>query len=79
MPLTLFVPKFNKALIEFMDEFPQAKKNEQERNLSSDKIDWEKLKNHLKINFDVKEVDWIKPGETAALKSLKNFLENKFE
>ena len=47
--------------------------------ISSDKTDWNKIQKSLTINFDVKEVDWIKPGETSALKSLKNFLKNKFE
>jgi deoxyribodipyrimidine photo-lyase len=71
-------PKINKALIEFMDEFPPfkiMKKNE----LASDKIDWEKIYKSLNIDFTVKEVDWIKPGEKTASKCLNYFLENKFE
>src|SRR5690606_3349268 len=31
----------------------------------------------LTINFRVEEVDWILPGESEALKSLENFLQNK--
>jgi deoxyribodipyrimidine photo-lyase len=73
-----FRPKTHKALIEFMDEFPKLKKMSKSE-ISSDKIDWGILRNSLKINFEVKEVDWIKPGETAALKSLENFLKNKFD
>jgi deoxyribodipyrimidine photo-lyase len=71
-------PKIHKALIEFLDEFPSLKKMNKSE-ISSDKIDLNKINKSLKINSDVKEVDWIKPGETAAEKSLKNFLENKFE
>ena len=71
-------PKIHKALIEFMDEFPKLKKMGKSE-ISSDKIDWDKIQKSLKINFDVKEVDWIKPGETSALKSLENFLKNKFD
>ncbi len=71
-------PKIHKALIEFMDEFPSLKKMSK-CEISSDKIDWNKIESSLKINLDVEEVDWIKPGETAALKSLKVFLKNKFE
>lgn len=71
-------PKIHKALIEFMDEFPTLKKMSKSE-ISSNKIDWNKVVKSLQINFDVKEVDWIKPGETAALKSFKDFLKNKFD
>lgn len=71
-------PKINKALIEFMEEFPPLKKMKKSE-LSSDKIDWEKINKSLKIDFTVKEVDWLKPGEKAAQKSLNSFLKNKFE
>lgn len=71
-------PKIYKALIEFMDEFPKLKKIGKSE-ISSDNIDWGIIRKSLKINFDVREVDWIKPGETAALKSLNNFLKNKFD
>ena len=33
----------------------------------------------LNINEYVKPVDWIKPGEKAAQKTLKHFIENKFD
>ncbi|MFO7523962.1 MAG: deoxyribodipyrimidine photo-lyase [Ignavibacteriaceae bacterium] len=73
-----FRPKINKALIEFMDEFPPLKKMGK-TEISSDKIDWDKIKNNLNVNRDVKEINWIKPGEKAAIKLLKYFLNNKFE
>jgi len=71
-------PKIHKALIEFMDEFPSLKKMGK-TEIASDKIDWVKIRKSVKINFDIKEVDWLKPGETSALKSFKYFLKNKFE
>src|SRR5690606_16708611 len=64
-------PKINKALIEFLDEFPpliKMKKND----ISSGEIDWNKIEKSLTINFRVEEVDWILPGESEALKSLEN-------
>lgn len=73
-----FRPKINKALIEFMDEFiPLKKLNKGE--LSSDKINWDAIEKSLKINSDVSEIDWIKPGENEALKVLENFLQYKFD
>lgn len=71
-------PKIHKALIEFMDEFPSLKKMGK-TEIASDKIDWIKIRKSVKINFDIKEVDLLKPGETSALKSFKYFLKNKFE
>lgn len=71
-------PKINKSLIEFMDEYPILKKMNK-GEIQADKTDWVKIKKSLQINFDVKEVDWIKPGETAALKSMQNFLKNKLK
>jgi deoxyribodipyrimidine photo-lyase len=71
-------PKIHKALIEFMDEFPSLKKMSKSE-ISSDKIDWNKIPKTLKMNFEVKEVDWIKPGEVEASKTLERFLKKKFE
>ena len=71
-------PKIHKALIELMDEFPSLKKMNSS-NLVTDKIDWNKIEKLLSVNRDVKEVEWIKPGESEAIKSLKNFLKNKFD
>jgi len=71
-------PKIHKLLPEFLDEFPKIKKMQNANSLTVDKIDWDKVKASLKINREVKEVDWIKPGELAASKSLEDFLENRF-
>lgn len=71
-------PKINKALIEFLDEFPEIKKMPKS-DLSSDEIDFEKIIKILKIDFNVKELNWIEPGEKAAVKNLKHFLANRFE
>lgn len=71
-------PKINKALIEFMEEFPPLQKMKKSE-LASDEIDLENILTSLKIDFTVKEVKWLMPGERAAQKSLNNFLMNKFE
>lgn len=71
-------PKIHKALIEFMDEFPSLKKMNK-GEITNDKIDWLKIQKLLKIDFEVKEVDWIKSGENAAQKTFNYFLKNKFE
>jgi deoxyribodipyrimidine photo-lyase len=79
-------PKIKKLLPEFLDEFPKVKKQkapspnslpketptEQEGNLKCDE-----LRKSLKIDLSVKEVDWIKSGEKAAINMLQNFITEK--
>jgi deoxyribodipyrimidine photo-lyase len=72
-------PKIHKLLPEFMDEYPKLKKMPKQDSLLTDKVEWDEIISHLKINQEVKEVDWIKPGESEAAKALKDFLENRFE
>lgn len=71
-------PKIHKALPEFLDEFPKLKKMKN-YGLDSEKIDWGKAEKSLKINRNVTEVSWIKPGEVNAQKMLRDFLENRFD
>jgi deoxyribodipyrimidine photo-lyase len=72
-------PKIHKLLPEFMDEFPEIKKMKKQNYLDSEKVEWKEVISSLKINQEVKEVNWIKPGEAAASNALKDFLENRFE
>jgi len=65
-----------KLLPEFLDEFPSLKKMKDK--ISTQKIEWEKIFRSLKVNRDVKEIDWLKPGETAAHKVLQKFIRKKF-
>lgn len=71
-------PKIQKLLPEFLDEFPELMKMKS-NNLLSEKIDWQKAEKSLMINREVKEVDWLKPGEQNAQQVLKDFLENRFD
>ncbi len=67
-------PKIHKALPEFLDEFPKLLKMKKPEALRPKKIDWEKVKKNLKVDFSVKEVDWIIPGEKEAKKALRKFI-----
>ncbi|UCH66215.1 MAG: deoxyribodipyrimidine photo-lyase [Ignavibacterium sp.] len=72
-------PKIHKNLPIFLDEFPSPKKMKNKTNVSPDTTDWDFVYNSLKVNKNVKPVDWIKPGEKAAHKTLKDFIENKLD
>ncbi|NWF49822.1 MAG: deoxyribodipyrimidine photo-lyase [Ignavibacteriaceae bacterium] len=71
-------PKINKALIEFLDEYPSIKQMKTSE-LSVNEINWKQVEKSLKVNQEVKEVNWLKPGETAALEMLEDFIKNRFE
>jgi len=71
-------PKIHKLLPEFLDEFPLLQKMKPDDSITANKVEWDKAMNSLKVNREVKEVNWIQPGEKAAVKSLKDFLENRF-
>ena len=72
-------PRIHKLLPEFLDELPSLQKMEKSDLLIVENPEWDKLINSLKINRDVKEVEWIKPGEKEAVKLLNDFLENRFD
>ncbi|MBT8380045.1 MAG: deoxyribodipyrimidine photo-lyase [Ignavibacteria bacterium] len=72
-------PKIHKNFPEFLDEFPKLKKMKSNKSFSSNKIDWKKIHSSLKVDEKVKPVDWLKPGEKAAHKTLKDFIENKID
>ena len=72
-------PKIHKLLPEFLDEFPMLMKMKKYASLTSDKIDWKTIISSLKVDRQIKEVDWLKPGELEASLLLKDFLENKLE
>jgi deoxyribodipyrimidine photo-lyase len=72
-------PKIHKLLPDFLDDYPRLKKMQKIDSVAANKVDWDNVIKSLKINREVKEVDWIKPGETAAANALKDFLENRFE
>ncbi|MCF8265767.1 MAG: deoxyribodipyrimidine photolyase, partial [Melioribacteraceae bacterium] len=50
-----------------------------ENNPNLEKVDWEKARNSLKINFSVPEVDWLIPGESTAKSILEKFINQKLE
>lgn len=70
-------PKINRLLDEFLEPFPSLRK--MKATPKPERTDWDKLNSKLKINRDVKEADWILPGEKAAAKTLKNFLDTKLK
>ncbi|GAB4299119.1 MAG: deoxyribodipyrimidine photo-lyase [Ignavibacteriaceae bacterium] len=72
-------PKIQNNLPEFLEEFPELKKMNTSRLLSSDKTDWKRVYSSLKVDESVKPVSWLIPGEKAAHETLRHFIENKID
>ena len=72
-----FRPKINRLLSEFLVEYPVLRKHPFAWQKTVSKIAWEKSLKTLDIDLNISEVDWIKPGEKAAKKTLDDFIENK--
>jgi deoxyribodipyrimidine photo-lyase len=71
-----FRPKINRLLPEFLEEFPPFKKHPFPWKGDVVKPDWKTSLRSLRVN-NVPEVTWINPGEKAAFKVFKDFLERK--
>lgn len=72
-------PKINSKLDEFLTEFPKLSKHKFEISKLKNKIDWDSVYKELDIDFSIKPVKWIKPGEDSALDVLNNFISNKLK
>ena len=70
-------PKIQKLLPEYLVEFPSLKKHRFVWNDRLPQIDWRKVERSLRVDRSIGEVDWLVPGEKAALKILEQFLENR--
>lgn len=70
-------PKIQRLLPDFLDEFSPLKKMKSTKT-EKQFIDWSKIKKSLRIDYQVDEVEWLKPGETAAHNVLQKFIDNKY-
>lgn len=72
-----FRPKVEKLLDKYLTSFPILKKQNYKFNKKAKLNNFNDLIKNLEIDFDVSEIDWLKPGEKNAKKQLKNFINKK--
>ena len=72
-----FRPKIRRLLPEFLQEFPLLKKHPFLLKGKEGLIQWEEVRASLRVDHEVKEVDWLQPGEKAAKKILRHFVKKK--
>jgi len=71
-------PKIHRALPEFLEPFPRLQKHPF-TGQEGKPTDWSAAARTLRVDDSALGVDWLKPGERAALRLLRSFLENKLE
>ena len=74
-----FRPKLLNKLKEFLVDYPKLKKHPFEIKDKTKKINFSSIYKRLNIDYTIKELDWIKPGESAAQVMLELFINNKLE
>jgi deoxyribodipyrimidine photo-lyase len=72
-----FRPKMKKHLPEFLGPFPAVKKHPFALKETEKDINWKTVYTSLNIDHTVSEVDWLVPGEKAALRTLRSFIAHK--
>ncbi len=70
-------PKINRLLLTFLTDFPKLKKHPHSPTQTPSPIKWKDIRRKLKADNSVAPVDWLTPGEIAAGKTLRHFLEHK--
>lgn len=74
-----FRRKYNPKLSEFLIEFPTLKKAKESFPGKIPKIGWKKARKSLKVNMEVPELEWIKPGYKAGMKHFDEFMKKRFK
>ena len=69
-----FRPRIQRALPEFLEEFPQLKRYPFQWNKHTHGVDWHSIIQSLTVNNAISEINWIKAGCRAALKVMHDFL-----
>lgn len=70
-------PKIGRLLPEFLEEFRPLKKHPFTRKVKTTQPNWAKIRQSLKVNKTVSELQWIKPGEQAAHRALGGFVKRR--
>ena len=72
-------PRIKRLLSDFLDDYPAVKKHPYNQNVDFKNIIWQEIIKSLQVNYKIKPVEWLDPGENAAKKLLDVFLEKKLK
>lgn len=71
-----FRPKINRLLPQFLTSFPKLPSFSPSNSERYQTVEWKNIFAALRVDTNVKPVQWIVPGRDAASACLKNFIEN---
>jgi deoxyribodipyrimidine photo-lyase len=72
-------PKLRRLLPSYLTDLPRIARHPHPWPGRTIRTDWHALRQALSLDSTVGEVNWIKPGERAALRSLKRFIASKLD
>ncbi len=72
-------PKIERLLSEHLTEFPPLKKHPFRMPWKSCSTDWNSVQKDLRADASVSEIKWLIPGERAASKALRDFMQRKLD
>lgn len=72
-------PKIKRNLSEYLETFPQIKKQKYNWEIRCPEINWNYLKKYLRLKTDATELTWLKSGEDEAIKLMKLFINKKLK
>jgi deoxyribodipyrimidine photo-lyase len=72
-------PKLQRLLSSYLTDLPRIKKHPHLWPEGTINTDWSKVHRRCMLDSTVGEVNWIKPGERAALRTLKRFISTKLD
>ena len=67
-------PKIHRSLPEFLEIFPTLRKSKHKWPGRVPSIDWGRILRGLRVDRRVEPVEWIEPGEKAAARALRRFI-----
>jgi deoxyribodipyrimidine photo-lyase len=70
-------PKLKRLLPDFLTAYPALERHPYRMKRMDERIDWQKVRTHLKIDHSVGIVDSVESGEAAAANALGHFIVNK--
>ena len=70
-------PKIGKLLDKYLEPFPSLPKHPWPWSGELNHVPWDRVRAGLKVDSSVPEVSWLRPGENAARRALKGFIEKR--
>lgn len=70
-------PKINRLLNEYLGDFPELETQKKTVVFSLQRIDWNDINSKIRVDRSVGAVEWIHPGESAAMDMLNYFISVK--